>query len=153
MLHPSTHPTSTYLSVYLVFWLPCGIWSSKARDRIRATVVSYPTAAATPDPLTHCARLGIEPASWSCLASPRFWCLSATLGVPWPVDTSLQTVPLSSCVSLCVAPLHAGTLVIGVRASLLQHDLILNSHVCKGPFPIRSHPEVLGGHNIQPTRV
>ena len=40
-------------------WPPLSIWSSQARDQIRAAV-------ATPDPLTHCAGLGIEPASWCC---------------------------------------------------------------------------------------
>ena len=28
--------------------------------------MTYAAAAGTPDPLTHCARLGIKPASWNC---------------------------------------------------------------------------------------
>ena len=46
-----------------MIWLPCSIWSSKARDQIRATVVPCAAAAAMPDPLTYCAGLGIEPVS------------------------------------------------------------------------------------------
>ena len=36
-----------------------------ARDHIRATVATYATVVATPDPLTHYAEQGIEPAFWS----------------------------------------------------------------------------------------
>jgi len=36
--------------------------SSWARDWIQATVATYTTAMATPDPLIHCTGLGIEPA-------------------------------------------------------------------------------------------
>ena len=34
--------------------------SSQARDRIQATGATHATTAATPDPLTHCTRPGIE---------------------------------------------------------------------------------------------
>lgn len=54
------------LIFFLIFWLPLGIGSSWARDRIRATVVTYTEALAMPDPLSHCAGLGIESASWCC---------------------------------------------------------------------------------------
>ena len=37
------------------FWPSCSIWSSQARDQL--------SPAAMPDPLTHCAGLGIEPVS------------------------------------------------------------------------------------------
>ena len=37
--------------------------SSWAGDRIRVTAETYAAAMATPDPLTHCARLGIETVS------------------------------------------------------------------------------------------
>ena len=40
--------------------------NSQARDQIQATVVTYTTAVATLAPLTHCARPGIELASWRC---------------------------------------------------------------------------------------
>ena len=46
------------------FLAACGIWSSCARNHIQAVVVTYTTAAAMPDPLTHCAGLGIEFISW-----------------------------------------------------------------------------------------
>ena len=36
--------------------------SSWARDWIPAAVATYAAAVATPDPLTHCARLGIQSA-------------------------------------------------------------------------------------------
>ena len=51
---------------------PHGLWSSWARGQIQVAVSTYTTAvicaiaAATPDPLTHCAGPGIEPASWHC---------------------------------------------------------------------------------------
>ena len=37
-----------------------------SQDQIRAMVLTYAAAAVTPDPLTHCARPGIEPVSWRC---------------------------------------------------------------------------------------
>ena len=40
--------------------------SSQARGQIWIIFVTYATAMAKPDPLTHCAGLGIEPASWCC---------------------------------------------------------------------------------------
>lgn len=49
-----------------LLWLPCGIWSSPARDQIRAAVATYTAALATPDPLTHFAGPGIEPVLWQC---------------------------------------------------------------------------------------
>ena len=45
------------------FWLPHGIWSPQARDQMGATVLTYTTAAAMPDCLTHCEAPGIETAS------------------------------------------------------------------------------------------
>lgn len=49
------------------FWPPHDIWKSQARDQMQAAV------AAGPDPLTHFARLGIEPMSCHCrdAAGPR----------------------------------------------------------------------------------
>ena len=55
------------MSVYVysgVFWPPYGIWSSQARDQIQAAIATYTEAVATMDPLTSCAWLRIEPASW-----------------------------------------------------------------------------------------
>lgn len=49
---------------FLPSCLPRGIWSSSARAQIRATVMTYAAATATPHLLTDCAGLGIEPASW-----------------------------------------------------------------------------------------
>ena len=43
--------------IFFFFWLPRSIWSSQARDQVRATV------AAEVRSLTHCARPGIEPGS------------------------------------------------------------------------------------------
>ena len=66
-------PRSHYLIYLFIDWLIdwfflfCphhGIWSCWARDWIQATVATYTTAVAMPDPLTHCAGPGIKPASW-----------------------------------------------------------------------------------------
>ena len=46
-----------------LFYLPVATWSSWARDHICATVVTYKAAVAISRSLTHCAELGIEPAS------------------------------------------------------------------------------------------
>ena len=43
---------------FLLFWLPQGTWSSRARDYICTPAATHATAAATPDPLTHCASQG-----------------------------------------------------------------------------------------------
>ena len=51
---------------FFPFWPPCGIWSSWAKDQIRAAVGTYTTAVAMSDPLTHYAWLGIKPVSWFC---------------------------------------------------------------------------------------
>ena len=56
----------TFFFFFLLFWLPHGIWNSQARDQICATVVAYTTARAKPDPLTRCAKRGMQPASWHC---------------------------------------------------------------------------------------
>ena len=56
----------TYLFTYLTHRPPQGTWSSRARDQIRAAVVTYAAAVTMPDPLNHCARPGIEPVSWHC---------------------------------------------------------------------------------------
>ena len=49
-----------------LFWPPHSIWSSWARNQIRAAVVTYAAAAAVPNLFTHCAGPGIKPASWHC---------------------------------------------------------------------------------------
>jgi len=54
------------LFFFLVTPRHMGVWSSWARDQIRDSVVTYAAAAATQDPLTHCAKPGIELASWQC---------------------------------------------------------------------------------------
>lgn len=48
-------------SVALPYWALLGPWSSRARAQIRAAVVWYATGVAVPDPLTHCAGVGIKP--------------------------------------------------------------------------------------------
>ena len=40
---------------------PAAYGSSRAKDKIQVTATTYAAAAATPDPLTHCAGPGIEP--------------------------------------------------------------------------------------------
>lgn len=43
-----------------VMAVPMEYGSSWARDGIQPAAVTYTTGAVTPDPLTHCARLGIK---------------------------------------------------------------------------------------------
>ena len=63
-----------YLFIY--FWPSCSVWSSWSRDQIQAAVVICAAATAMPDPLTHCARPRIEPASWCCRDAVIFLCFS-----------------------------------------------------------------------------
>ena len=53
----SVFPT-TFFSLFLH-----GIWTSGVRDQIQGAAPAPAAATATADPLTHCARPGIEPAS------------------------------------------------------------------------------------------
>uniref|UniRef100_A0A8D1ELK5 DnaJ homolog subfamily C member 5 n=3 Tax=Sus scrofa TaxID=9823 RepID=A0A8D1ELK5_PIG len=46
------------------------MWSSQARDQIRAPVVVYTAAAPPPDPFVCCSRLWIRRASWHCQRHP-----------------------------------------------------------------------------------
>lgn len=71
--------------------------------------------------------------------------LLAIRGVPWLVDTSLQSLlcrhlavfPL--CVCLCISSLKDSS-HIGLRAHILQYDLILPNHIYNNLFfQIRSH--------------
>ena len=48
--------------IVFLFWLPCGIWRSWARDHIQSAVSTYATAKL--DPLTHCARARNQAAPW-----------------------------------------------------------------------------------------
>ena len=59
-------PPSFFFFFFLsfLFRLLCILWSSKARDQIWGAVMTYTTAVAIPDPLTHCTKLGIQTASW-----------------------------------------------------------------------------------------
>ena len=49
-----------YHYYYFLFWPLCSMWSSWARDQIHTAFVTCPKAAATLDPLTHCAGLGLN---------------------------------------------------------------------------------------------
>ena len=56
-----------YFLIFLLFWLPCGVWSFWARDQIRAAFAIYVAAAAVADPLTHYAGPRIKPGHpWHC---------------------------------------------------------------------------------------
>ena len=55
-----------FIYLFKSFGPPCSMWSSPGRGKIQATVATYAPIAAMPDPLTHCAGLGIEPVSWHC---------------------------------------------------------------------------------------
>ena len=49
-IQPSPFLFFSFFFFLFLFWLPHGIWSSQARGRIRATVVSYFSAATVSDP-------------------------------------------------------------------------------------------------------
>ena len=53
--------------------------------QIWATLPTYAAAATTPDPLTHCARSGIEPASWPWRDPPTQELLRVFFKVPWVI--------------------------------------------------------------------
>ena len=56
----------TARSLFFGCFKPYGV--ARPGDQLdpQATVAAYAMAVAMPDPLTHCARLGIKPASWHC---------------------------------------------------------------------------------------
>ena len=55
------------LCVYVfLFFFGCPTKNSQARDQIQAAAAAYTAPVVTLGPLTHCAMLGIEPASWCC---------------------------------------------------------------------------------------
>ena len=63
-MHSSTHiRTHAHTQLFFFFFMaaPIAYGSSQAKEYIRATAAIYAGAAATPDPLTYCTRLGIEP--------------------------------------------------------------------------------------------
>ena len=57
------HNVNLIIIIFFHFWPPHGIWISQAQDQIQGTITTEAAAAATLDPLTHCARLGIKPMS------------------------------------------------------------------------------------------
>ena len=61
------------------FWLPCGIWSSWARDHIQPRVTTYATAAVTPDPLPTVPGGGLNPCP-NAPKTPQSHC--TTVGAP-----------------------------------------------------------------------
>lgn len=73
-----------------LFWPSWGICSFQARDQIWATPGTYATAVAKPNPLTHCARLVIEPVSRDAtMGTPGMTILKHT---PHHVNHSLTLV-------------------------------------------------------------
>ena len=62
--------------IFFLFWPPWGIWSSWIRSELQLQPTA--TAAAMPDPLTHCARPGIKSASSHCRGC-RSCCATAEL--------------------------------------------------------------------------
>ena len=64
---------SWFSSFSFFFWPPLGIWSSQAKDEIRATVATYTTAAAMPDPLTHSASLFRDAADPTTAGTALCW--------------------------------------------------------------------------------
>ena len=48
---------------FFFFWLPSGTWVSGPGNQIQAAVATYAAAVGNTGSLTHCARLGIKPAS------------------------------------------------------------------------------------------
>ena len=83
-----------YFFVFLLFlWAaPTAYGGSQARGRIRtvATVVTHAAVARTPDPLTHCARLGIEPESGAAKMLLILLCQSMTSLAPTLKKALLQ---------------------------------------------------------------
>ena len=70
------------------------MWNSWARDQIQVTVATY-AIAATLDPLTHCARQGMEPASWLCEDAP-----DPTVS-PWELLHIILNFPLTLLTTVC----------------------------------------------------
>ena len=66
----STQPQSKFVIfkffLFFLFWLPPGIQSSPARDKIWAAVATYLAPVPMLDPLTQCVGQRIEPLFWCC---------------------------------------------------------------------------------------
>ena len=62
--------------------IPTAYRSSQARNWIQAATGTYTAAAAMPDPLTHCARLRVEPTPWATAVGFLTHC--TTVGTPEP---------------------------------------------------------------------
>lgn len=79
-------------SPFILFRPSRSIWNSWARDQI------WVSAASTPDPLRHCARLGVEHVSWCCRdpsdpLAPHWELQKATLnGIHWGYSFPLGEV-------------------------------------------------------------
>lgn len=84
-----------YSFVFLVLlWLPCSLWSSWAWDPIQSSVATYTIAATMLGPLSHCARPGIEPASWCCRDCHPYGSHGATAET---LSAVLDTMSLRPC--------------------------------------------------------
>lgn len=86
------------LYLFIKLWTSYGIWSSWDRVQIWAAAVTFATAVAMTDPLTHYTRPEIEPSFWCCrdtvhpIASQREL---LTLNWRFPVTPSLDSINLN----------------------------------------------------------
>lgn len=73
-----------------------------------------------------------RPQEESFLASSVSWGLLAILGFPWPVNASLQSLPLASRGFLpCVSVWHFSSTRHSMRAQDKQHDLTFADYICQ----------------------
>lgn len=57
-----------FIYLFILVTTPMAYENSQTRDQIQAIAVTYPAAAAMPNPLTHCTGPGIKSASWRCMS-------------------------------------------------------------------------------------
>lgn len=66
LLEAPVRPSERFVFFFLLFGAPHGKWKFPGQGSDLSYILTYITAVATPDPLTQCAGLWMEPASQCC---------------------------------------------------------------------------------------
>lgn len=112
----------SWVRLFFLLWSPLGVLSSQASGQIGATVVTCAAAAATPDPLTRCARLGMNLCPGAPGTLPPILCQLPSLFKMLRRMACLQSqrfAPLSAWVELAACQPALSCQPLGVSHHLL----------------------------------